>query len=271
MITIENQCFSIPQICESGQCFRLDPVGNNRYRLQAADRFLLIEAGTDRTVLHCTDQEYEVFWKSYFDLDTCYEDYLKRIPEEDAYLKHAARFGRGIRILRQDLWEMLITFILSQQNNIPRIKGMIQSLSMGYGSPRETPEGEVYYTFPDAISLASASEKELRALKLGYRSKYICGTAKMAAAREVDLTALHDLDYMQAREALMKFPGVGAKVADCICLFGLHHMDAFPVDTHIRKVLDIHYPKGFPFERYSGCAGVMQQYIFYYDLKGETK
>ena len=163
MITIENQCFSIPQICESGQCFRLDPVGNNRYRLQAADRFLLIEAGTDRTVLHCTDQEYEVFWKSYFDLDTCYEDYLKRIPEEDAYLKHAARFGRGIRILRQDLWEMLITFILSQQNNIPRIKGMIQSLSMGYGSPRETPEGEVDYTFPDASSLASASEVELRA------------------------------------------------------------------------------------------------------------
>ncbi len=283
MVTIENNCFSIPQICESGQCFRLDAVSEDTYELLAGSRYLKIGirqkdlAGeTDgsgkadvygETILYCTQEEYDSFWKEYFDLSVSYSDYIARIDADDDYLRSAAEFGRGIRILRQDTWEMIITFILSQQNNIPRIKGLIRTLSERYGRRRETPDKIVYYTFPEAEALSKASEQELRDLKLGYRSKYICGTAQMVADGRIDLEALRSLDYAEARAELMRLPGIGGKVADCICLFALHQMDAFPVDTHIKKVMELHYPEGFPFERYKGCAGVMQQYIFYYDLK----
>ena len=162
---------------------------------------------------------------------------------------------------------MIITFILSQQNNIPRIKGLIRTLSERYGQKKETPEGKVFYTFPDVESLSKAEETELRELKLGYRSRYICGTAAMISEGLVELENIKKMDYPQARSELMRLPGIGGKVADCICLFALHQMDAFPVDTHIQKVLDTQYAGRFPFERYKGCAGVMQQYIFYYDLK----
>ena len=119
-------------------------------------------------------------------------------------------------------------------------------------------------------ALARVSEEELRACNLGYRSRYIVGTSNSILKKEVDLDALRDMDYTHAKSELLKLCGVGEKVADCICLFGLHHMDAFPVDTHIRKAIETHYPSGFPFERYAGYAGVMQQYIFYYDLMNMT-
>ncbi|MDM8211803.1 DNA-3-methyladenine glycosylase family protein [Mediterraneibacter glycyrrhizinilyticus] len=284
MVTIENNCFSIPQICESGQCFRLDAVSEDTYELLAGSRHLKIgirknlseAAGGDgnanahthgETVLYCTQEEYETFWKEYFDLSVSYSDYIAQIDGQDDYLKSAAEFGSGIRILRQDTWEMIITFILSQQNNIPRIKGLIRTLSERYGKRRETPDGGVYYTFPGAEELSQATEEELRELKLGYRSKYICQTAKMIAGGGIDLDALKEMEYTEARTELMRLSGIGGKVADCICLFALHQMDAFPVDTHIKKALELHYPGGFPFEKYKGCAGVMQQYIFYYDLR----
>ena len=286
MVTIENNCFSIPQICESGQCFRLDAVSQDTYELLAGSRYLKIKirgnpaetAGREEnanahthaygeTILYCTQEEYETFWKEYFDLSVSYSDYIDQIDRDDDYLTGAAAFGSGIRILRQDTWEMIITFILSQQNNIPRIKGLIRTLGERYGERRETPDGRIYYTFPRAEKLSQATEEELRELKLGYRSKYICQTAKMIAGGEIDLDALKEMEYTEARTELMRLSGIGGKVADCICLFALHQMDAFPVDTHIKKVLESHYPDGFPFERYKGCAGVMQQYIFYYDLK----
>ncbi len=284
MVTIENNCFSIPQICESGQCFRLDAVSEDTYELLAGSRYLKIRirenlaeaAGRDgnrkansqgETILYCTQEEYDTFWKEYFDLSVSYSDYIGQIDEQDDYLKSAAAFGGGIRILRQDTWEMIITFILSQQNNIPRIKGLIRALSERYGKKCETPEGRAYYAFPCAEELSRAAEEELRELKLGYRSKYICQTARMVAGGEIDLDTLKEMEYTEARTELMRLSGIGGKVADCICLFALHQMDAFPVDTHIKKVLELHYPHGFPFEKYRGCAGVMQQYIFYYDLK----
>ncbi len=286
MIIIENECFSVPQICESGQCFRLDPVSEDTYKLIAKDRYLKIqiqkvqndEKGKEkrpgsvgeRTILFCTEEEYREFWEEYFDLGVRYEDYLAAVAPDDEYLQAAAGFGRGIRILRQDLWEMIITFILSQQNNIPRIKGLIRAICERYGQKRTAADGTVYDAFPDAQSLAAATEEELRALKLGYRSRYICGTAAMIADGKLDLEQIGKMEYQKAKEELMRLPGIGGKVADCICLFALHQMDAFPVDTHIKKVLDARYAGRFPFERYRGCAGVMQQYIFYYDLYGDA-
>ena len=184
MVIIEKENFSVSQICSSGQCFRLDPADETGkvYELTAGDRYLKIEVAEDQKKVrfYCTQEEFEQFWKTYFDLDTCYADYLSLI-KDDEYLKKAAGFGSGIRILQQDLWEMIVTFILSQQSNIPRIKSMIQRISERYGDKKETGEGHVYYAFPRAEQLVQASEEELRALKLGYRSKYLCNTAEMVA------------------------------------------------------------------------------------------
>ncbi len=271
MVEIDNTCFQIGQICESGQCFRLDETGEHTYEVTAGDRYLRIEAGQEKTRLLCGTEEYETFWKQYFDLDTPYEDYIEAIDREDTYLCEAAEFGSGIRILKQDVWEMVVSFIISQQNNIPRIKGLIRTLCEHYGRKCVSADGKIYYTFPDATALAHIPEEELRALKFGYRSKYICKTAQMVEEKQVSLENLASLSYEKAKEELLKFPGIGKKVADCICLFALHKMDAFPVDTHIRKVLEREYPQGFPFEKYAGFSGVLQQYIFYYDLKNAER
>lgn len=276
MIKIVTDNLSIQQISESGQCFRLNQIAEERYALVAFGQYLEIEQRGGELLLSCTQEEYETLWRQYFDMESDYGVYRNAVPGEDVYLSRAVAFGSGIRILRQDVWEMLISFIISQQNHIKRIRKCIEMLCQRYGE-RVTLENAglagsnaVYYTFPTVQALAQASEEELRACNLGYRSRYIVGTASSVLNGEVNLDALKSMEYSQAKAELLKLSGVGGKVADCICLFGLHHMDAFPVDTHIRKAVDAHYPAGFPFEKYRGYAGVMQQYIFYYDLKNMT-
>ena len=273
MIKVEAKDLSIQQISESGQCFRLNRITEERYALVAFDKYLEIEQRGGELLFSCTQGEYDAVWRQYFDMDNDYELYRNAVSAEDAYLLKAVSFGSGIRILRQDVWEMLISFIISQQNNIKRIRGCIETLCERYGTrviPGDAESTAVYYTFPDVQALAQVSEEELRACNLGYRSRYIVETTNSILSGEVDLEAVKKMDYRQAKDELLKLCGVGEKVAECICLFGLHHMDAFPVDTHIRKAMNERYPMGFPFEKYHGYAGVMQQYIFYYDLKNMT-
>ena len=271
-VVVEN--LSIQQISESGQCFRLNRIAEERYALVAFGKYLEIEQRGGELLLSCTQEEYDTIWCQYFDMENDYGLYRDAVPDDDVYLSGAVSFGSGLRILRQDLWEMLISFIISQQNNIKRIRKCIEMLCERYGEKVTmadiTDHDTVYYTFPDVRALAKASEEELRGCNLGYRSRYIAGTANSVLNGEVDLSAVKSMDYIRAKAELLKLSGVGEKVADCICLFGLHHMDAFPVDTHIRQAMDAHYPAGFPFEKYRGYAGVMQQYIFYYDLKNMT-
>ena len=137
---------------------------------------------------------------------------------------------------------MIVSFLISQQNNIKRIRGCIDTVCRKYGEEKRTDEGTLYYTFPTPEALSQVSEEEFRACGLGYRSRYLVKTAQMAAG------------------------------GDCICLFALHHLDSFPVDTHIAKVMKEHYKEGFPFEEYKGFSGVLQQYVFYHDLiKGKKE
>lgn len=212
------------------------------------------------------EEEFESFWREYFDLGTDYGAYIARINPKDAYLVNAAECGAGIRILKQDLWEMIVSFLISQQNNIIRIRRCIQNICEGYGEPRTNFCGETYYTFPTPDVLAELEEDELKLCNLGYRSKYVVRTARSVVSGEVNLDEICGMPYPEAREELLKLYGVGGKVADCICLFALHKLQAFPVDTHIKQALAAHYRGGFPKRRYQGFEGVLQQYIFYREL-----
>lgn len=267
MITIVENNFSLKQIGESGQCFRLEEIGEEQYSLVAFGRYLEAEQRGKEIRFSCREKEFEEIWKEYFDLDTDYGAVIHSVNEKDAYLCQAVSEGAGLRILRQDLWEMIISFIISQQNNIRRIRKCIDQLCRRYGEKKISETGKEFFAFPEPEALAKASLAELYDCGLGYRSRYISQTARSVTQGEVELDKVRRMDYEQARSELLGLCGVGEKVADCICLFALHHMDAFPRDVHINRVLAEQYPMGFPFESYRGYSGIIQQYIFYYDLK----
>lgn len=264
--TIEN--FDIRQICDSGQCFRMTQVKENTYSVVAAGRYLEIEQNGKECTFSCGEEEFEEFWRSYFDLDCDYSGYIESVNPNDKYLMNAVQFGLGIRILHQELWEMTVSFLISQQNNIVRIRRCIQNLCERYGEEKRNFRGERYYTFPAPEALAFLPEDELKECNLGYRSKYVVRTARSIVQEEISLRKIQEMKYRDAKAELLKLYGVGEKVADCICLFGLHHLEAFPKDTHILQALSEHYKRGFPRRRYKGYEGVMQQYVFYWELKG---
>ncbi len=258
------------QIADSGQCFRMNAVSEGTYSLIHAGRYLEIsykgiDSRTDKKLfeLSCDQEEYDNIWKSYFDMDTDYSKMISMVDHADLFLMEACRFGSGIRILRQDPWEMLISFIISQRKSIPAIRTSVERLCALCGDRIDTPAG-IRYSFPDAEHIAALSESELDSCGMGYRSRYISGVARSAAEGELDVYAMESLDDEALREKLLSLFGVGIKVANCVMLFGYHRIDAFPEDVWIGRALSGHYPEGFPYERYKGCAGVMQQYIFYY-------
>jgi N-glycosylase/DNA lyase len=273
MIRIKNKNFSLAQIADSGQCFRMEKGADeeNVYTLVAFGKYLKVHQVGDEIVFDCDEEEYHQIWKAYFDLETDYDKLAKSVDEADSYLRNAMKFGKGIRILKQDLWEMIITFIVSQQNNIKRIKRIINSLCERYGKELVADDGTKYYSFPTPKELSKATLEDLLACNLGYRAKYILKTTEMILHKEIDLDRVATMEYEEARKELLKLVGIGGKVADCVCLFSIHMLEAFPVDTHIQQVFDAQYPNGFPFDRYEGYAGVIQQYIFYYDLKGKKE
>ena len=190
-------------------------------------------------------------WLGYFDFDTDYSE-LKRQFSEDETLAKACKFAGGIRLLRQDSWECLISFIISQNNNIPRIKGIIDRLCENY-------EGR----FPSPEEFACETEETLSYLRSGFRAKYLCDAAGKVSSGETVLDNIAGMPMDAARAELKKIKGVGPKVAECVLLFGMHRTDAFPVDVWIKRVLSEYYPDGFPaFARDN--AGIAQQYLFHY-------
>ena len=265
---IERQIpdFDLAQIARSGQCFRLNETGEGCFSLVAHGLLLHLEQQGETVRFACGDTAFELIWRPYFDLDADYGAYKRTVSVRDKYLCAAVQAGGGIRILRQDLWETIVSFIISQQNNLPRIKKCVENLSLLFGETCYNESKEVYNAFPTPDALARCETADLAPVRLGYRAKYIVETARLVASGTVDLAAVARMRYGEAREELLRLSGVGVKVAECICLFALHHIDAFPIDTHIRQMLEAHYPKGFPLRRYRGFAGVMQQYAFYYEL-----
>mgnify|MGYP004633171507 FL=1 len=266
-IFIKNDYINLKQIAESGQCFRWKKMCPGRYFVISDGRaacFFQEKTGI-RILCRSKDEEY---FRRYLDLDTDYGKVIEQIDEKDDFLTGAAQMGRGIRILRQNLWEMIISFIISQRNNIPRIMKSIDALCEKLGEQIAFDyEGEhlVGYTFPAPEVIAGA---DLSEFKFGYREKYIRQTAEDILEGKFDLEEVKNAveegkTPEQVKEMLKQLKGVGEKVASCIQLFGLHQLELFPIDTWIAKVEKMYYNGHFPVEKYKDTAGIMQQYLFF--------
>jgi N-glycosylase/DNA lyase len=209
-----------------------------------------------------TRDETEKLWLKYLSLDKDYSDAVKRF-ENDEYIKKAAAFGKGIRILRQEPCETAISFIISSNNNIKRIKKIIEHFCCLFG--REIIfEGKLYYTFPTGEELAAVTKESLAPIKAGFRDKYIADAAEKIVSGDIDFEKISALDTDAARKELMRIKGVGEKVADCILLFGFDRGEAFPKDVWIKRVMNDIYGDGFDEKRFGNDAGIIQQWMFHY-------
>jgi len=263
MITIESPDFNIRKIAESGQCFRLNENADGGYTLVAKGRVLRLRDTADGCQIDCTQREFDAVWRDYFDMDTEYAAIRAGVDPGDAFLVRACDYGAGIRMLRQEPWEMLVSFIISQRKNIPAIKFCVEALCSRYGEPIES-NGERFFAFPSAERLAQLDEAHFLACSLGYRAKYVLSAARMIASGALDLSAITALDDAKLFDALLTVSGVGEKVANCVMLFGYHRLDRFPRDVWINRIEAREYGGAFPTERYPDTAGILQQYIFYY-------
>lgn len=261
--------FDLDHIFDCGQCFRWERRPDGSYTGIAKGkivnmRYVPNEAETGTLIINnCTEEDYQNIWRPYLDLDRDYGKIKAKLSKGDPVMKRAVENGSGIRILHQDLWETIISFIISQNNHIPRIKGCIEKLSVLFGQPAGTYEGRVWYDVPGPEVLASLSEADLAEVRLGYRSRYILGTAKAVVRDGLPQTA----------EELAALPGVGPKVAACILLFGMAKYDAFPVDVWMARVMhqlygldqkDRRAMADYASEHFGRLGGFAQQYLFYY-------
>ena len=258
-------CLDLAQTLDCGQAFRWSPLPDGRWTGVAGAHTLTLRENLDPdgavalTLYHTSAAEFETFWRPYFDLDRDYAAIIAAISA-DPVLTEAATVAGGIRILRQDPWEALCSFIISQNNNIPRIKGIIQRLCAAFGDPLG-PDG--VYAFPSPQRLARLKVEDLACLRAGFRAKYILDAARKVAGGQVDLSALALLPLEEARASLMRISGVGPKVADCALLFGAGRMEAFPADVWIKRAMRVLFGGRLP-DCAVPYAGVVQQYIFHY-------
>lgn len=259
ILSIGMDELNLADTLDCGQCFRFTKMSPNTLTGIVHGRILsLTQTQTDITFYDTTAEEFRAIWCSYFDLDTDY-DSIKAALSKDLTLQKALKYAGGIRILQQDSFEALLSFIISQNNNIPRIKASIDRLCKKFG---QHIEGELY-AFPDVAALSSVKKENLADIGLGYRDDYILDCVAKIHSGEISLEAIKKMPLEEARTTLRTIKGIGPKVAECALLFGFYRIEAFPIDTWIKKALKYYYPNGFPteFERY---AGIAQQYIFHY-------
>ncbi len=246
--------------CECGQCFRFTKVSEDEYDLFACGRKLNIKKQTNGWFFADIDEK--AFKESFFDYFDLSRDYGAIIGSfsSDENIVRAADAGKGIRIFRQDPWETLISFIISQNNNIPRIKKIIESLCVLLGE-----EHDGFYSFPTAEKILSAGIEGLAPIKAGFRAKYIIDAAEKVVSNEVSLEYVMSCGYDTALCELKKIKGVGDKVANCVLLFGFGYYEAFPVDVWVKRVIGKYYGEGFDPKTLGDFAGIAQQYLFYYE------
>ncbi len=260
--------FDLEKIFECGQCFRWNAQEDGSYIGVAKGKALRIRSEGESVFASASSEEFKTLWHDYFDLSRDYAAARKAVSLDD-YTRSAAEYGKGIRILRQDRWEALCSFIISQCNNIPRIKKIIESLCSLFGEPIDF-EGRTYYSFPSAEKLAALEPEALAPIRCGYRAPYIIDAARAVTSGALDLERLSSLKCAEAVRELKKINGIGDKVANCVVLFGLNIPDAFPLDVWMKKALKAHYPPDFDPACFGENAGLAQQYIFYYARSGNV-
>ncbi|MBQ6901663.1 MAG: DNA-3-methyladenine glycosylase 2 family protein [Oscillospiraceae bacterium] len=259
--------FSPQGIFECGQAFRWNADENGSYTGIAFGTVAKVHNENGRICIESSDGSYEKVWHAYFDMERDYGELRREISREKK-LSAACEFGKGIRILNQEPWEALCSFIISQCNNIPRIKGIVEKLCMLCGDEIEF-MGKTYHAFPAAESIAALSMKELDLLRSGYRAAYISEAAKGVADGSINLKAIKSLPTDAAKKELLKIPGVGEKVASCTLLFGLGKLDAFPVDVWMKRAISEFFgEEKFDYRRFGKYAGLAQQYMFHYMRNG---
>jgi len=263
----EIKDFIPEQTFECGQCFRWERCEDGSYEGVAGSNAVRISAeGSKVEILGCDEKQYNAFWRKYLDADRDYTSIKKDICINET-MKSAVSFGGGIRILRQEFFEALISFIISQRSSIPRIKTCVRRLCEKYGDEIKL-EGKTFYTFPSPERLASLTEADFAALGVGYRAGYIVDAVKKVLTGEVDEKRLEAADTQTARAELMKIKGVGDKVCDCVLLFSLGKYDLFPSDVWIKRVMEENFSQKdakHTGERLFGeNSGFAQQYLFYW-------
>lgn len=273
--------FNLEHIFECGQCFRWNLEDDGSYTGVIRNNVLNVKEENDKIIFFgICEENINQLISGYFNLDTDYERIKNELSKIDEYLKKSIEFGSGIRILKQDLWEIIISFIISANNNIPRIKGIVERISKQYGREIKY-NGKSYYTFPTIEELSKASIEDLKKLGLGFRDKRIYETTKLFKEGIYNLDEIEKMeDTNKIRDILLELPGVGPKVADCILLFGLNRFDVFPIDVWVRRVMNELYIKkadetkvkkeeieSLAKTKYAGLAGIAQQYLFYWKRK----
>ncbi len=261
-IILSEEHFSLDETLDCGQAFRWESVPSDFFRTYKGYYknypLTISETGKGKFILHNTSEaDFLNIWTDYFDLDTDYGE-LKRRFSEDETLSAACSYAGGIRLLRQDAEECLISFIISQNNNIPRIKGIIGRLCEMYGG------------FPDFKMLEGVTAEELAPLRAGFRAGYLEDCARRVNSGEIDLGNIREMPAEAGAKELMKIKGVGPKVAMCALLFGMYKTEAYPVDVWIKRVNERYYPNGLP-DCARGVQGIAQQYLFHYIRTGAAK
>lgn len=269
-------CFEPRHIFDNGQTFRFDEVEKGAFEGVAHGRFLRVRKDADTVTLYpASPEEYEQVWKRYFDLEVDYGELFCDCG--DKALKEGMEYGCGLRLLNQQPFETLVSFIVSANNNLKRIKGIIGRICEKCGEPFAF-EGKTYYKFPEPDALASLGVEMLKECGCGYRAPYIKKTARLVADG-FPLDGLKRMDYFAAKQELRKLPGVGPKVADCILLFSLGFRDAFPADVWIKRILKEQYGFAgndrqvyeYAREKFGSNAGIAQQYLFFWQRENARK
>ena len=271
--------FEPEHIFECGQCFRWNKQDDGSYTGIFGQNVINVKKEGNKIIFKgICKEDIKKECINYFDLDTDYDNIKSILSNVDDYLKTSIKYGEGIRILNQDLWETLISFIISANNNIPRIKGIIERISKNYGKKIEWGNSQ-YYTFPTPQELSKASVEDLRKLGLGFRDVRVYETTKIINQSPNKLKELENQkDVNKLREELLEFPGVGPKVADCVMLFStLKKLEVFPIDVWVRRVMNELYIKNedetkinkkeieeLAKIKYGNLAGIAQQYLFYW-------
>lgn len=251
--------FNLEQTLDCGQSFRWSENADGSFTGVVRGRVATVSYSDKTLTVHENGEVDDKLWREYFDLDLDYADIKDKLSSMHEVLNEASEYAGGIRILHQEPFEALITFIISQNNNIGRIKGIVERLCENFGEKID----DTHYAFPTAERLAQLTPDELSPIRAGFRHRYIIDAAQKVYSGEIDLESLRTVEYSSAQKELMKITGVGVKVADCVLLYGLHRLESFPLDVWMKRAMKVLFDgmKGDEFGEYGGIA---QQYIFHY-------